>query len=94
MRKVVTMLVALLLVAGIVAGVKARSDGDGSENKPHPAGRRAPAADLDHCRSSIITGISRRFAIGIADRFSDRRQRLHRHRRLVHPGADSCCSTR
>ena len=33
MRKVVTMLVALLLVAGIVAGVKARSDGDGSENR-------------------------------------------------------------
>ena len=34
MRKVVTMLVALLLVAGIVAGVKARSDGGASENKP------------------------------------------------------------
>jgi len=34
MRKVVTMLVALLLLAGIVAGVKARSDGDVSENKP------------------------------------------------------------
>jgi hypothetical protein len=34
MRKVVTALVALLLVAGIVAGVKARSDGGVSENKP------------------------------------------------------------
>jgi len=34
MRKVVTMLVALLLVAGIVAGVKASSEGGVSENKP------------------------------------------------------------
>ena len=60
MRKVVTMLVALLLVAGIVAGVKARSDGDGSENKPtqQVAAPQSPTMTTVEARTSPASPVA------------------------------------
>ena len=60
MRKVVTMLVALLLVAGIVAGVKARSDGDGSENSPtqQVAAPQQPTMTTVEARSSQASPVA------------------------------------
>jgi len=60
MRKVVTMLVALLLVAGIVAGVKARSDGDVSENKPtqQVAAPQSPTMTTVEARTSQVSPVA------------------------------------
>jgi len=60
MRKVVTMLVALLLVAGIVAGVNARSDADGSENKPtqQVAAPQQPTMTSVEARSSLASPVA------------------------------------
>jgi hypothetical protein len=60
MRKVVTMLVALLLVAGIVAGVKARSDGDGSGNTPtqQVAAPQQPTMTTVEARSSQASPVA------------------------------------
>src|SRR3954447_8404098 len=60
MRKVVTMLVALLLVAGIVAGVKASSGGNGSEHSPtqQVAAPQQPTMTTVEARSSQASPVA------------------------------------